>query len=134
MNINRRIVQYCNLRNIKQKDLVLRGIGATQTISDIYRNKHLPSCKVMVRFLTQFPEVSADWLVLGTGSMLKQHNVTIDKRTIGNIVTNSSKSKIITHVNSDDKLKVENDFLKRQLDDKDEIISLLKQKIELLNG
>jgi chaperonin cofactor prefoldin len=78
--------------------------------------------------------VSADWLVLGTGSMLKQHNVTIDKRTIGNIVTNSSKSKIITHVSSDDKLKVENDFLKRQLDDKDEIISLLKQKIELLNG
>lgn len=42
------------------------------TLSHILNNRNNPSLDVLKKILSRFPEISADWLILGQGSMFRQ--------------------------------------------------------------
>ena len=71
MDINIRIRRFCEYNKIKQSDLVRRGIGSTQTLSNIFNNKQKPGFDVIHRFAKAYPEINLRWLILGHGEMIK---------------------------------------------------------------
>lgn len=93
MKVKERILRFCELKGIKKKDLAkYTEIAATNFANSAMKSDI--NCQPIVRFLSEFPEISAEWLMRGEGPMLRQDSPpdpSISQTIHGN-VTNSSIS------------------------------------------
>lgn len=70
MEINRRIKEIIDYYQLEQQEFADK-IGVTSsTISVTVREKKPAGAKVILNILTEFPEVSCEWLIRGKGKML----------------------------------------------------------------
>lgn len=76
MNERERIVRIMEEEKLNAKDFSQRVGIQPATISNIMNGRNNPSLDVLQRILNTFRMVSADWLVLGSGPMYRQHNST----------------------------------------------------------
>lgn len=70
--INQRLTEYCEKRGIKQVDLVLAGYASKQTVSWIWNGRTKPGCEFLEKFITEYKEIDARWLLTGEGQMENQ--------------------------------------------------------------
>ncbi len=82
-----------------------KEIGVSQTaVRHVLDGENLPSAKVLIPTLIRFPYVNANWILVGKGEMFLKESTEIER--LKNKVTE----------------------LERNLQDKEEIIKLLKQR------
>lgn len=70
MDINYRIAEIINHYDIEQQEIAKKISVTPATISKIVKGLSVPGGRVLVEILAQYPEVSAEWLMRGTGNML----------------------------------------------------------------
>jgi len=69
-----RFIAYCEYIKIRQKDLIEKGLGSKQTISNIWNGGQKPTLKFLSKFLILFPTANARWLITGEGEMIDSKN------------------------------------------------------------
>jgi transcriptional regulator with XRE-family HTH domain len=67
------------------------------TLSHILNNRNNPSLDVLKKILSRFPEISADWLILGQGSMYRQEIQSKELTLFDSVDENNSLS---VHLNT----------------------------------
>ena len=144
-SINKRIKEirrhYCNDRN---KDFAVALSESGATVNNWVRDGYPVGRGVVSKIAEKFPDVNTSWLLTGEGDMLKSvnigHTTAGDHSPInGDITVNECRSEL-------EKAKLEISYLKakleekeaqaeelktlfeKRLQDKDEIINLLKNK------
>lgn len=132
MSISARVSVYCRLKKISQTELKTEGIGASQTISNIFNEKQQPSSEFLKRFLVLYNDINARWLLTGEGDMLigdgkSQANVA-NRSTVGSMNIGSS----VSSTTADNNILVENSYLKKEIKLKDQIIKDKEEQISLL--
>ncbi len=60
-------------------------------ISHIISGRNQPGYDFIVKLLTRFPEISAEWLLLGKGALLKEKEVTIENKVLTNPLKEPAK-------------------------------------------
>lgn len=65
MGITNRILKICELKKIRNNDLVKLGYGSKQTISNILNGKQNPGIQFIEKFLKEFSDINARWLMTG---------------------------------------------------------------------
>jgi DNA-binding XRE family transcriptional regulator len=116
-DINDRILLIMKGKNLNKNSLS-KTIGFSQpALTKIEKHTNLPSFKLLFELLRVFPDVDAKWLLTGEGEML--HNEGAE------MITPAIHSNISVH---DELISV----LKRNLEDKEEIIALQKKHIDAL--
>lgn len=76
------LLKYYHLSSAQFAD----NIGVQRSsISHILSGRNKPSYDFLLKILDKYPEISAEWLLTGTGSMLKSNNY-------ANIINNQSES------------------------------------------
>lgn len=88
MSINIRISKVCELRNIKQTDLVNKGFGSKQTVSFIFNEKQKPNPLFLDKFLRMFTDVDARWLITGEGKMFQKKEKSTENKIVSEPATN----------------------------------------------
>ena len=53
-------------------------------ISHIISGRNQPGYDFIVKLLTRFPEISAEWLLLGKGTLIKEKDVAIEEEVLTN--------------------------------------------------
>ena len=72
-SINERIITFLKANN-KTVSKVAEMIGTSQgTLSNKLNGRYRIDIDTLISILTLFPELSPDWLLLGSGSMLRAH-------------------------------------------------------------
>lgn len=88
MTIKERILQYVEYKGIKKTDFFTEMGFAPSNFKGAAKNSELGSDKI-ARILTSYPDLSAEWLLLGTGEMIKvdkDNPSTNDTETIKKLV------------------------------------------------
>ena len=132
MEINERIREVCARKSFRQNDLVLERLGSRQTISGYWHGKQNPNFDFLKGFLKLVPELNARWLLTGEGVMFSgdvsyQTNVA-HKSTVGDMNIGSS----VSSVPADNNILIENNYLKKEIELKDQIIKDKNEQISLL--
>lgn len=104
---NNRIVEVCKSMRIRQIDLINLKISNKQTINDIWRNRVKPNYDFLKRFLSEFKNINARWLITGEGE--KEYSLSVVNDVI------------VPYGNTNEILKLTNEILK------------LNEEIRLLN-
>jgi len=99
------------------------GYESGQSIFDLYSGKAKINAKVAVKIITIYPEISLNWILTGEGSMLKNKP--------DNVVANEQLETYEPKNENDMMLLKENEFLKKQLEEKDKQISKLLNLLSL---
>jgi len=88
------------------------------TLSHILNNRNNPSLDVLKKILSRFPEISADWLILGQGSMYRQEIQSKEPTLFDSVDENNSLSVHLTTSETKEKRKEvesnQNEMLKSQ--------------------
>ena len=69
-DINVRILEFCEVNNLRQKDLVQLGCGTKQTTSFIFNMRQKAGSDFLSVLIKKFPTLNARWLLTGEGEML----------------------------------------------------------------
>ena len=73
-----------------------KRIGVTQSvIASMFKRETEPSAKVIVNILHSFPEISAEWLLRGTGPMLLSDSREVRSENSNNKNTNINDSETL---------------------------------------
>lgn len=112
---------------------IAKKLGTSQTNVSNYVNKGVkPGWDFIVALLQLFPDVSAEWLLRGEGTMLKSMQPTttnITNQHHGNLATHHSKITIGDEyaIRENEELRKENKVLREQnISLTDKILSLIK--------
>ena len=71
--INQRISKYIKVKGYSQKEVAERlGIGQSR-LSNIMKGSGSPALDFVQKLLTQFNDLNPEWLLLDTGSMLREN-------------------------------------------------------------
>lgn len=106
------------------------------TLSHILNNRNNPSLDVLKKILARFPQISSDWLILGSGLMYRseiksQSPSLFDFEDINTSFSDSYEAKNAIE-NSSSKSPKENEMLKSNLHSKNqEVVSPIKDVFEL---
>lgn len=88
------------------------------TLSHILNNRNNPSLDVLKKILSRFPEISADWLILGQGSMYRQEIQSKEPTLFDSVDESNSLSVHLSTFEANDKRKEgdsnQNEMLKKQ--------------------
>ena len=71
MDIVERLQKMLKYSNLSVRALAIRCSLKQQTLDKHIKGVSEPSANTLIGIATAFPEISTDWLLLGTGSMLK---------------------------------------------------------------
>jgi len=91
-----------------------------------------PTVKTIEKILTAYPELNKDWLIEGKGEMLKSKN--IGHTIYGDNGSIKGSIKYIESVNDIESAKILISQLTDRIKDKDFIIELLKNQINILEN
>jgi transcriptional regulator with XRE-family HTH domain len=127
MDVSLRIKEFCDRKNIKQIELVDRGIGAKQTVNNIFKSKQKPSYDFILKLLTEYNEIDARWLITGEGEMFRFDKTSTDSEIINEPVNDYSKK-----CNKCREQEIEIRILNRSLKDKEERIYELQKAVGAL--
>lgn len=126
--ITTRILEVCQDKKIKAAYLYKNGVGAQQTIYDVFNGKQKPGIDIAVRFLKLFPDVDGDWLMTGKGEKYKTGNFGLSAK---NIVDNSKLERKDEGVSIRENEKSEKHY-KEMLEEKNSRIADFQSQIETL--
>ena len=98
MDINCRISDFCESKNILQTHLVVKGYGSKQTISFIFNGKQFPNYKFLHLLISDNLDLNANWLFTGNGEMLLSR---ISYPLSKSLKENSQESMVTTYSCSD---------------------------------
>lgn len=118
--VNSRIMQIMREKNLNKNSLAKLLNLSQPALAKIEKNLNLPSYKLLFEIIQNFPDINTEWLLTGTGKMLRSLDVTLepeDQKTLVDLVS-SQKNEI--------------QFLKDKLEEKDKIISDLSRTNLLL--
>ena len=118
--IKGRVLQFIEIKKITKESFFNSTGIARSNFSGPNAKSELGGDKI-AKILNNYPEINPAWLILGEGEML---TTSIGHRQAGhhNQINNSP----INIDTENQRLKEENEFLKARLQDKEEIINLLK--------
>lgn len=111
------------------------GIAQSTVASSLKRKGGLSS-DVIEKVIIAFPNLSSRWLLTGKGEMLKDNSSVIvggnvigdhSRQEIGDTVVNGSLNTESSLRMEIEKMKIEIEYLKKALKDKEEIINILKE-------
>lgn len=68
----------------------------TSTLSHIMNNRNKPSLDVLKKILHKYPQISSDWLILGSGPMFRNELKSQSLSLFDDFDSNNSKSEIYT--------------------------------------
>lgn len=104
--MNKRIEQIIDYLSISKAEFAKEIEVQRSSISHLTSGRNNPSLDIVVKILTRYPILSTDWLLFGTGSMLKDNNHIDDNGSIESNNTNSAnivngnKNQQLTNLNS----------------------------------
>ena len=127
--VNSRIVEVCDDKKIRQKELIDAGCGSQQTINNVWHSRQKPKIDFVIKLLSIVPNLDANWLLTGKGDMyLKEEEtpmITDDPKSeygfCMDCVTKGAEIKILTkqnveHEKKNDQLLIEIGRLKNELE------------------
>ena len=98
-------------------------MGVTKSSYYNWKNEeNYPNSEILIRILKKYPKYSADWLLMGVGSMLRAES-------LQNVADNKSEYGIEWLVKKVKELTQELDEVKERLEPKEEIIRTLGRKL-----
>lgn len=145
MTIKEKMVYFCQQKNITITQMA-QDIKASATNFSTSNLNSTPGGDIILRFLQEYPEVSAEWLLRNDGDMLKSKHLNVSTTNTGNnstvigvnagaINTNSSIKE--THDETTPEPKYSNDEMLKAKDiiiqAKDEIIKSKQETIDVQN-
>jgi hypothetical protein len=90
-SVTKRVVQCIeSLTENKKQFSEKTGISAVK-LSHLSSGRNAASLQIIVDILETFPELSADWLILGSGGMYRDEEETKELIAIGKIIENFKK-------------------------------------------
>jgi transcriptional regulator with XRE-family HTH domain len=123
--INKRLEILLTCFKINQKQLAEKAGLSENTISNAKKGKNVPGVDFFNAIYRAFPHINPQWLYMGVGNVFMDGTspeVTPDSNSIKDPLSESTK--IISA------LRKEIQYLQAQIRDKEEIINLLRSKIE----
>lgn len=112
----RKLYEYQGFNSLNDFSLNGLGYSSPQKLNRLKDPKKKPSYDILVDILTKFREVNARWLILGDGPMISnKYEASEPMSTYGT----AGKDQII-------------EMLRSKIEDKEEIILLLKRENEML--
>lgn len=82
-DVNTRIMQIMREKNLNKNSLSKVLNVSQPALKKIEDNKNAPSFKLLFELLTNFPDISPEWLLTGSGEMYRQKDSTTNgKETI----------------------------------------------------
>nr|WP_321409289.1 hypothetical protein [uncultured Carboxylicivirga sp.] len=132
--IRDRFIEYCESKNIRQIDLIEKGLGSKQTINFIWNGKQKPTLEFLSRFLTFYSDINARWLLTGEEVMISS-SFTNDKEESSTLqmVTNDGEQVCIKCAQKDGKISLLEEELKKlvdRLEKQSEEMGRLKEKLK----
>lgn len=82
MSIKEKMVLFCGAKNITVMQMA-QAIKASATNFSTSNLRSAPGGDIILRFLQQYPEVSAEWLLRGEGAMFRNGNVNVTTNNTG---------------------------------------------------
>lgn len=116
--VKERLVQFAKHQEFMMMDFYKKILVAASNFSGDGANSALSTDKI-VHILTIYPELSADWLLLGKGEMLRQDNTPNTNLYAAQIelvekILNERDRRFEALTRENEKLRLENDALKSQ--------------------
>lgn len=68
-------------------------------ISHILSGRNQPGYEFIVKLLTRFPEINAEWLLMGKGTLLKEKEVVVENKTTARVVGEAAKQQDLFSTN-----------------------------------
>lgn len=112
IDVNTQIQAFAKAIKLKQSDISNEIGVARQTLSNIMKGRHKPSADFLQKLAKAFPTLNIRWILLGEGDMIHE----------GSVVVQELGEMRIKLMACEDLCGI----LKKQIDDKEEIIALLK--------
>ena len=84
--INERIIQIIEYFKLTVNAFA-KNVDVSQTLLFNYTKGRSPSVDFITKVITKYPEISAEWLLIGKGKMLKEKNVEDTNKTKATKVT-----------------------------------------------
>ncbi|MCT4602495.1 MAG: hypothetical protein N4A59_06310 [Marinifilum sp.] len=134
MSVSERISRVCDVKKIRQVDLILNRLASKQTISNIMRGVQKPGYDFLEKFIKLFPDLNARWLFTGEGEMFGEEitNVSITGGTnvlADDITQYKGKGNVIGQKN-DGAAEKELKSLRKELAHRNDTIELLVKENE----
>jgi len=101
-----------------------------QTLNNYTSGKRKIGYEVVDKILIRYPQVSAEWLLRGVGSMFCCGDANIDEVFNTGIQQNNVEGNNTAVMNGDAVLQKENELLKKQIEDKDKEIAFLRELVK----
>lgn len=123
--VNRRVEVLLSYFKISQKQLAEKAGLSENTISNAKKGKNVPGVDFFNAIYRAFPHINPQWLYMGMGNMFMDGTspeMTVDNEHEKDFLSESNKI-----INA---LRKEIQYLQAQIRDKEEIINLLRSKIE----
>lgn len=122
---NKRLLEYCKLRNLAQKDIItqLRIKNKSQVSKWWSHEEKFPTSQI-IKFLNIFPEINANWFINVTGSML-------NTKPYGEAEENHDPSNgeaIVGYSCNNPGCKLQIDALNKIIDAKEELLEMYREK------
>ncbi len=73
--LNRRVAKVMEAKKISKTEFSLLLNISAPILSHISSGRNKPSVDVLQKILTHYPDISAEWLLMGQGDMLKAKNI-----------------------------------------------------------
>lgn len=77
--INQRIKKIISYYKLSQSDFARKAGLTRSNVSNIINNKHILAYDKIVNILSSWPEISAEWLMMGRGTMTRPLNEDVEK-------------------------------------------------------
>ncbi|MBC7425672.1 MAG: helix-turn-helix transcriptional regulator [Bacteroidia bacterium] len=71
-DINKRVMKLIDILSVSRQDFAARIEIAVTVLSHISSGRNKPGLEMVQRILKEYPKVSADWLLLGTGKPYRE--------------------------------------------------------------
>ncbi|HEX8548900.1 MAG TPA: helix-turn-helix transcriptional regulator [Cytophagaceae bacterium] len=123
--VNRRLEILLNYFKLSQKQLAEKAGLSENTISNAKKGKNVPGVDFFNAIYRAFPHINPQWLYMGIGNMFMDGTspeVLVD--------TDYEKDSLSENIKIINALRKEILYLQAQIKDKEEIINLLRSKIE----
>lgn len=127
LEIKERLEEILKHLNINQKEFSKKSGISQNTISHAKKGKHIPNIEFFNSIYRMLPHINAQWLYMGMGEMFSETKNNIQEAG-RNFMQKISKIKLNAEECNEELEKAEKEitYLKHQVEDKNEIIELLK--------
>ena len=129
VELKERIEKLLRYLDITQKELAQKTGIPENTISHAKKGKHVPNIEFFNSIYRLLPHINAQWLYMGMGDMFSETKQNLHEAGKEFLQKVSNLKRKLNEVECNEELeKAENEinYLKAQVEDKNEIINLLK--------